>query len=112
MAKAKVKRTDGLGAYEIGKIRSAIRQVWQRSLARKMCHDRAIGEDGFYRCEQCEKTVPKVHIDHIERVGDVDSGFITRLFCESSKLQALCKECHRVKTNEENRLKKSAKGSN
>lgn len=108
MAKKKIIKTDGLGPHEIKKIRAAVRQVWHRSHARKLCVDRAIGPHGFPVCEQCKKKVPKVHIDHIENVGDVDHGFILRMFVPSKKLRALCKKCHDAKTKEERKRAKEA----
>lgn len=99
MAKRQKKvKTDGLGSYEIGKIRSAIRLVWQRSRARKLCVLRCTGEDGFTYCEKCKSITPSLKVDHIHRVGDVDGGFIERLFCPSASLQGLCKMCHDLKT--------------
>jgi hypothetical protein len=104
--KKKIEKVDGLSPYDVKKIRSAIRQVWQRSHVRKLCVNRCIGVGGFSYCEQCKKRAPHIHIDHKVRVGDVDAGFIARLFCPSSGLQGLCKECHRVKTNAERRQAK------
>ncbi len=108
MAKIKVKqikkkiiKTDGLGPYEIKKIRNAVRQVWHRSYARKLCVDRCTGAGGFSYCEQCKKRTPKIKIDHILNVGDVDGGFIERMFTPSKNLQGLCKKCHDAKTKKE-----------
>jgi len=98
-------RTDGLGPREIADIRKSIRLVWHRSLARSTAVKRCVKEDGFSYCEKCKEISPKVFIDHIEKVGDVDEGFIFRLFCPSSKLQGLCASCHSAKTKEERRKK-------
>lgn len=65
---------------------------------------------GEYKCESCGGIFPQkqLQIDHIEPVVDVTRGFrdwneyISRLFCDSSKLQALCKPCHSIKTKIEN----------
>lgn len=99
--KNKLPLVDGLGARDVEKIRRAIRQVWSWSYPRRLCVQRATTEDGFPKCEKCKKKVPKIYPDHIRPVGDVDSGFIERLFCSSKKLQALCKKCHDQKTREE-----------
>ena len=96
-----VKKYDGLNAKDVKNIRSAIRQVWHRSHVRKLCVNRCIGKGGFSYCEKCFKRAPKVFIDHIKKVGDVDAGFISRLFCSSKGLQGLCKKCHDLKTKEE-----------
>jgi hypothetical protein len=103
MAK-KLKPTDGLGALEIRRIRNALRNVWRYSLAHKLVRDRCRGKDGFHFCEKCRKRTPALKIDHIEPCGQIDSGFITRLFCSSEWLQGLCHDCHRQKTKAE-RLK-------
>jgi len=94
-------KVDGLSAKDIAKLRSACRIVWHRSYPRKLCVQRATGKDGFLRCEQCAKRVPKIHVDHKEPVGKVDGGFIKRLFCPSKNLTALCDKCHRAKTKQE-----------
>jgi len=106
MKKQKPEKMDGgLGPKEIQKVRAANRLVWQRnSYARKLCIKRATHEDGFPRCEACKAKVPKIFVDHIETVGDLDAGFLSRLWCASSGLQALCGKCHGKKTSEERRL--------
>lgn len=94
-------KVDGLSKKDVAKIRSAIRQVWHRSHVRKLCVKRATGKGGFFYCEKCLKRVPKICIDHVVAVGEVDGGFIKRLFCSSKGLMALCKKCHDAKTREE-----------
>ncbi len=96
---------DGLGPYEIKKIRAAIRLVWQRSLARKLVVTRCMGFDGFPRCEMCGAKTAQLKVDHIEPVGDLDGGFIARLFTPSRNLQGLCKEHHDEKTKAERKAK-------
>jgi hypothetical protein len=106
--KPKKQKVDGLGPEDIKKIRSAIRLVWQRSsYARKLCVTRSTHKDGFPRCEKCKGKVPKIYVDHIEPVGDLDDGFIPRLWCSSDRLQALCKKCHDEKTKLERQSKKA-----
>lgn len=99
--KQKVKPFDGLGPYEIKKIRAAVRQVWYRSLARKLVVKRCTDKQGFFRCEKCSKRTPQLKVDHILKVGDVDSAFIRRMFVPSCDLQGLCKKCHDLKTRRE-----------
>lgn len=106
MKKVKPQKCDGLGPFETKKIRTALRLVWHRCHARKLTVDRCTDDDGFYRCENCFEVTPKIFIDHKKNVGDLDSGFLARLFCPSKGLQGLCKECHRVKTNAERRRRK------
>lgn len=98
MAKKKLQKIDGLGPFEIKKIRSALRQVWHRSYARALVVKRCTRKDGFQYCEKCNKKTPGVKVDHIVQVGDVDAHHIQRLFTPSQNLQGLCRECHRVKT--------------
>lgn len=64
---------------------------------------------GMYQCSSCSKIVGprEIKIDHIHPVVPV-TGFTTwddlinRLFCEETGLQALCKDCHKIKTDKEN----------
>lgn len=97
----KVEKIDGLSGEDIRKLRIAIRQVWSWSYPRKLCVKRCTGPDGFFVCELCKSRSPKIQIDHVVKVGDVDEGFIARLFCPSSGLRGLCLECHRKRTNDE-----------
>lgn len=69
---------------------------------------------GMYQCSSCNKIVghKEIKADHINPVIPVD-GFtnwndvITRMFCEESGFQALCKDCHDIKTKKENEQRKS-----
>lgn len=99
--KKKLTKCDGLGPYEVKKIREALRVVWHRSLARKLVVDRCTDGHGFTRCENCGKRTPTLKVDHMEQCGDVDEGFIKRLFCPSEELWGLCKPCHDIKTKAE-----------
>lgn len=101
MAKKKIEKTDGLGPHEIKKIRSALRLVWHRSHSRRLVVLRCTGEDGFTYCEKCKKRTPQLKIDHIKNVGEVDEGFLKRLFIPSKHLQGLCHPCHKIKTKAE-----------
>lgn len=98
-----VPKVDGLGPKDVKNIRIALRKVWAYSHARKLCINRATREDGFAVCEQCSSVVAKVYADHITPCGQVDGGYITRMWCPSAQLQALCDKCHRIKTNRERR---------
>ncbi len=101
-----VEKVDGLGPRDVKRLVTAIRRVWGWNEARKICLARATGKDGFARCELCKKKVPKVYPDHIEPVGTFHAEtYIKRMFIASSRLQAICKNCHRLKTNRERRLK-------
>lgn len=99
--RAKLELVDGLGPKDIKRIRSAIRMTWHWSYAKKLCAKRSMHSDGFPYCEKCGEKVAKIYVDHIVAVGKLDDGFIKRLFCPSTGLQALCKKCHDLKTKEE-----------
>ena len=101
--------TDGLGKREIAKIRSALRLVWSRCEARRLVVKRCTGSEGFFECEDCDERTPRICIDHVIPCGDVDGGYIARLFVSSSGLQALCPSCHKDKTNAEKKERKERK---
>ena len=54
-----------------------------------------------------------MEVDHIEPVVDPKEGFISwdvfidRLFCERANLQAVCKPCHKVKTQKEKKKREN-----
>lgn len=106
MAK-RLKPTDGLGPKEIKRIRNALRDVWRYSHARTLVIKRCEGKDGFSFCEKCKKRTPKLKVDHIIQCGDVDEGYIKRLFIPSFGLQGLCPKCHNLKTKEEREISKA-----
>lgn len=92
----------GLGPAEIAKIRQANRQLWQRSsLARKLVVKRCLLPDGFSKCEQCSEVCAKIAVDHTNKVGAVDGGYLERLWVSSNEMTGLCKKCHDEKTAEE-----------
>lgn len=101
MPKAKLTPTDGLGPLEVKKIRTALRLVWHRSHARRLVVKRCTDSEGFSFCERCLVRTPALKVDHITACGDVDGGYLSRLFCPSAKLSGLCKKCHDDKTREE-----------
>lgn len=100
--KPKIEKPDGLGPDDLKKIHKAVRQVWSWSKAWRLAKARAMGKDGFPRCEKCKKKVPKVFVDHIKPVGEVGGPkYIEKMFIPSKHLQCLCKKCHDAKTREE-----------
>lgn len=115
MAKKRAKKeppVDGLGPRDIKKIRSALRQVWSWSHPRKLVIKRCTGDDGFLYCEACNARAPKIHVDHMVNVGEVNSGFIARLFVSSKRMTGLCVACHKVKTSgERKRMAKARKAA-
>ena len=63
----------------------------------------------YYKCSGCggEFVKKDIEVDHRIPVIDPQKGFqgwdeyITRLFCDKSNLQALCRSCHKQKTRNE-----------
>lgn len=100
--KVKPKKIDGFSPDDARKIRTALRQVWSWSHPRRLVIKRCLIEGTEYsRCEGCKQKCAKIHVDHLQNVGEVDEGFIKRLFVSSAQMQGLCSECHREKTNAE-----------
>lgn len=70
-----------------------------------------------YECNECHQHFPAkdVAVDHIDPVV-ATTGFVSwddvidRMFVEKEGLQVLCKECHKVKCDEEKQQRKQAKG--
>ena len=100
--KIKPEKIDGLGADDIKKIRSALRQVWSWSHARRLVVKRCLQPDGYSICEKCKQQCPKIHVDHIQVLGEVTGlKYIERMWTPSKNLQGLCKKCHDAKTKQE-----------
>lgn len=99
--RTKLTPCDGLGPLEVKKIRAALRQCWHRTHSRRLVVKRCTGGDGYTYCELCHERTPQIKIDHITPCGEVDGGYIRRLFCASKYLQGLCKKCHDLKTKQE-----------
>jgi len=104
-------------------IRSSIRRMFSRSpdvieTLKKVRREREwLKKDGTpakkprveYSCSNCNEWFMKkdIQVDHIVPVIDPEKGFedwnifVERLFCGVDNLSALCKPCHKVKTDEE-----------
>ena len=68
---------------------------------------------GVYKCPKCQKKLKRkeIQVDHITPVIPLEGfdswdGLINRLFCDSNELKALCKSCHHIKTQKENKKRK------
>lgn len=67
-----------------------------------------------YQCNICKKeyTSKDIEVDHIKPIIDPKKGFIdwntfvNNLFCSADNLQAVCKTCHKTKTQKEKAKKK------
>lgn len=80
-------------------------------------------KSGWYKCEDrtCNRETEKIEIDHIEPIIKPEEGFIgwdmyiKSKFVQADKLQGLCRESHKIKTQEENKkrreVKKAQKGN-
>lgn len=85
----------------------------------KMVNERTGRLAEHYCCASCGEFYPAnmVVVDHIEPVVPI-TGFtswdvvISRMFCDVEGLQVLCKECHKIKTKEENAQRKLYKNNN
>jgi 5-methylcytosine-specific restriction endonuclease McrA len=61
-----------------------------------------------YLCSSCNKYYKQkdISVDHIVPAGSLNNfsdlaGFVERLFVDTSGLQVLCTECHRLKTKDD-----------
>jgi len=110
--KAKNPPVDGLGPDDLRRIHKALGQVRKWSYPVRLAKKRAMGADGFPRCEnkKCPsrgKPVPGVQADHINPIGEIGGPrYIQKMFIPSSQLMCLCLPCHREKTKAERSVKK------
>ncbi len=87
-------------------VKSKLRFASLKWPARNECLKLARTERGRYQCADCKMEFKKeqLHVDHIEPVIALDNdeldwnSFIRKLFAEVDELQALCTNCHNVKT--------------
>jgi len=108
-----------LKAQVVRYIRQLFRQAPQFKEAKEISvHPEIKGPRGgkMYQCVACEDAfkATEIQVDHIEPI--VPEGikqcdmtideYVARLFCDVSNLQILCKECHKLKTQEERKFSK------
>lgn len=105
---------------EHGLLKGAVRRVFSRSELRRKVMDAAEVKHSdpkhprvtkWVICAVCNKPTPKYKAacDHVLPVIPVDTAFedmlidtvVDRLWCEEHNLQAICKDCHDVKTKAE-----------
>jgi hypothetical protein len=96
---------------------AAVRKIWYYSEVRKAVIDAAkVGPD-LVKCAKCHKLIPykmrKTHaVDHIDPVGKQPKDFsewgpyLERMF--HNPQQVLCLPCHKVKTANERKHKKTS----
>ena len=96
-----------------GAIRSAIRFVWLRSLARGDALKKARVSKGVYLCSKCNRIFnsKEIEVDHINPTIKYNETFLDLTIGELikryffSELQVLCKKCHKEKTSQERKQK-------
>lgn len=104
-------------------IKSGLRKLSMKWGPINQCKKDARVSRGVYRCAICGKDVPcsikekgkrkqNVFVDHIVPIISPEMGFeswdttISRMFCEKENLQLVCRSCHTLKTQEEQRIAK------
>jgi 5-methylcytosine-specific restriction endonuclease McrA len=91
---------------------NAIGKAWMywppRLAVKKRCKDP--NKSGWWICELCHQSREKIEVDHIVPCVNPRTGFTTwdeyinsRFVEDVSNLQGLCRDCHRNKTNKENK---------
>jgi len=93
-----------------------LRRISYRYPARYAAMNRVKISYGKYACNLCRGVFSRkdTQVDHIEPVvgvkGFVDwNTYIARLFPEESGYQVLCKPCHQVKSQGENKIRRNVK---
>lgn len=109
-------------------IKGAIRRVFSRSDLRRSIIDKAVfkHEDEtrkrvktWCKCAQCGVPTPKsyLQVDHIQPIVPLTSSLeemswdevVNNIWCDEKNLQALCEECHNVKSKAENKKRREYK---
>src|ERR1700676_4282253 len=96
---------------------ASLRRIFRWNPERKKVLKEAERDNGKYACTSCSKQYPRkgVAVDHVSPVVEVSKGFqgwdiyIRRLFCKAGGLQILCKKCHKVKSQQENKERRRIK---
>ena len=84
-----------------------------RNEVKKRC--KVPGKAGWFRCELCGQEREKIDVDHISPVIKPTDGFVgwdvyvRSKFVNADKLQGICRDCHKRKTNEENKVRRLCK---
>lgn len=71
---------------------------------------------GWWKCEKCKRETERLDVDHIVPCVSTTDGWQgwdvyidSRFVYEATKLQGLCRECHREKSKQENKRRREAK---
>lgn len=100
-----------------GYIYAALRRIFGWSPAKREALKRAKFDEERYTCASCAKQFERkgVAVDHVSPVVEPSKGFegwdvyISRLYCDAGNLQVLCRADHKIKTKQENALRKRIK---
>jgi len=104
-------------------VKGALRRVFSRSELRRRAVEKALVKDyvdpsrprvtKWGRCADCGKmeALYKMQVDHKDPVVPLDKALedlswddvVDRLWTDERNLQALCQECHKTKSKEENK---------
>ena len=109
-------------------IKGAIRRVFSRSEIRRKIVELTVVQHtddsrkrvkNWCKCPVCKQFIPKsyMQVDHVipivgitETLDDLSwDTVIDRIWCEENNLMAICKDCHKQKTKEENKQRRKAK---
>lgn len=110
-------------------LKGSMRRLFGRSELRRSVIDKAIvsgysdparkAVKFWVKCEECGKMEAKsnVQVDHREPLIPLDSSLeemswdevVSRLWCDESNLQIICKPCHRLKSKAENKERRRLK---
>jgi 5-methylcytosine-specific restriction endonuclease McrA len=83
-------------------VKSHLRISFVKSALRNDCIKNARVCRGQYKCNLCGFSfkINQIDVDHVIPIGkffDFNS-FVSKLFCDQTNLQVLCKKCHKLKT--------------
>ena len=111
-------------------IKGAIRRVFSRSEIRSKIVAASIATHidltrpkvkTWCVCSECKNFIPKsyMEVDHISPVVPYNTTLenmswdelVNRIWCEESNLQAICENCHDIKTKLERKLRKENKNA-
>ncbi len=114
---------------EKGLIKGGMRRAFSRSELRKAILEKAFVKEysdpnrkrvtRWGKCADCGKieAAYQLEVDHIDPVVPLDKAFddmslddvADRLWCDESKLQAICKDCHKAKSKLESAVRRRIK---
>lgn len=109
-------------------LKGAVRRVFSRSDLRRKIVD--LSRVDYYDaerprvkkwsiCPSCKKYIPtyQMQVDHIDPIIPINTAFehmsldevVDRTWCEEHNLLATCIDCHKLKTKQENKLRREQK---